>query len=237
MRPIVFDERPKPPVKWKGRDTGSVEIGSLRNTGINWSKEIEWLYRRQHKVTENLGCECLYYARRPKPAIFRITCFVNAVLTPRVLLFNPLPARHLASAGRAFGEREGVEGWQGEPSIVLYPGGSSSSRSAKCSWRLASPALLTVIWSADLACNWPRSHLPASIPKSRRPFSSSWVSSRKSTPTKTPNARTTAHTRLGSKNGNWSKSVPRAKNLGKDSQGWARAPPSAGPRIDLHSGR
>ena len=54
-------------------------------------------------------------------------------------------------------------------------------------------------------------------------------------PIKTPNARTTAQTRLGSKNGNRSKSVPRAKKVGKDSQGWAKAPPSAGPRIDLQS--
>ncbi len=76
---------------------------------------------------------CSHYARKPMLAMFRITCFVKAVLNPRGCLFNPLAPLNLASAGRAFGEREGVAGWQGEPSVVLYPGGSSSPRSANCS--------------------------------------------------------------------------------------------------------
>ena len=165
--------------------------------------------------------------------MFSITCFVKAFPAPRGLFFNPLPHFILASAGKALGE----EGWQGEPSVVLYPGGSSSSRSAKSSCRLASPALSTKTRSTFLVWKRPRSHLRASIPKSRRPFSSPWVSSKNSTPTKTPNARMTAQTRLGSKNGNRSKMVPRGKTVGKDSQGWARAPPSAGPSIDLQSMR
>lgn len=165
--------------------------------------------------------------------MFNITCFVKTFATPRGLLFNGLLYFVLTSAGRALGEQEGVEGWWGEPSVVLYPGGSSSSSSAKFSCRLASPALPTTSSSASAARKRETSHRRASIPTSRRPFSTSWVSSKNSTPIKTPNARTTAQTRLGSKNGNRSKIVPRWKTEGKDSQGWARAPPSTGPKIDL----
>lgn len=153
----------------------------------------------------------------------------------RKLHFSLLPPFILASAGIVIGNWNGVDGWQGEPSVVLYAGGSSSPRSARCSWGSTSPAFSLMGRCAGLVCKWRRSHFLASIPKSRRCFSSSWVSSKKSKPIKTPNAMRTAQTRLGSKKGNWSNIVPRAKNVGKDSQGWAKAPPSAGPRTDLYS--
>ena len=51
--------------------------------------------------------------------MFKITCFVKILATPRGLLFDRLPDFTLASAGRALGEQEGVEGWWGEPSVVL----------------------------------------------------------------------------------------------------------------------
>ena len=167
--------------------------------------------------------------------MFKITCFVKASSKLRKFHFSPLPPFILASAGIVVGNRNGVDGWQGEPSVVLYAGGSSSPRSARCSWGLASPAFSPMGRWGGLVCKRRRSHFLASIPKSRRFFSSSWVSSKKSNPIKTPNAMRTAQTRLGSRNGNWSKIVPRAKNVGKDSQGWAKAPPSAGPRTDLYS--
>ena len=167
--------------------------------------------------------------------MFKIPCLVKAFSSPRRLRFGPLPPFVLASAGRVFGERKGVEGWQGDASVDLYAGGSSSPRSARCSWGLASRDFSPMGRCAGLVCKWRTSHFLASIPKSQRYFSSSWVSSKKSKPIKTPNAMRTAQTRLGSKNGNWSKMVPRAKNVGKDSQGWAKAPPSAGPRTDLYN--
>jgi len=43
MNPIVLVVRAKPPVNLKGNEIGSLELGVLRNTGINWSKEMVWL--------------------------------------------------------------------------------------------------------------------------------------------------------------------------------------------------
>ena len=52
-------------------------------------------------------------------------------------------------------------------------------------------------------------------------------------PITTPHTSTMAQTRFGSRKGNFSKSVPGGKILGKFLHGWARVPPRAGPKIDL----
>ena len=52
-------------------------------------------------------------------------------------------------------------------------------------------------------------------------------------PIATPHTSIMAQTRFGSRKGNFSKSVPGGKSLGKFLHGWARVPPRAGPRIDL----
>ena len=52
-------------------------------------------------------------------------------------------------------------------------------------------------------------------------------------PIATPHTSIEAQTRFGSRKGNFSKSVPGGKSLGKFLHGWARVPPRAGPRIDL----
>ena len=52
-------------------------------------------------------------------------------------------------------------------------------------------------------------------------------------PIATPHTSIKAQTRFGSRKGNFSKSVPGGKSLGKFLHGWARVPPRAGPRIDL----
>ena len=62
MKPIVFEEKPNPPENRKRDVGGRGDDGSLKKTGINWSKEMEWLLRSaSHSIVprnlSNLLCQ------------------------------------------------------------------------------------------------------------------------------------------------------------------------------------
>ena len=147
-----------------------------------------------------------HYARRPYPTILRITCLVKAFCTPR--------GARLASVSAFIGDRAREDGMRGDPSVVRYPGGSSSSSKERISSPLPSAALSAIGNCAGSLLNGCKSHFPASRPRSLRCLSSWCVSSRNKIPIVTPQARIIAQIKLGKRYGNLSKIVPRENTDG-----------------------
>ena len=82
-----------------------------------------------------------------------------------------------------------------------------------------------------------KTSLPTSRPKSRLCLSSSCVSSKNRMPIITPQTKTMVQIRLGSRKGNRLKSESSGNVSGQLNAGRARAPPRAGPMIELRSVR
>lgn len=147
--------------------------------------------------------------------MFRMTCLLKALCTPRRLRVLMCLSEINESESRLdSGDKARDDGRRGDPSVVLYPGGSSSSSSDRDSSRFASAAFQSLGISLAALLNLLRTHCPTSSPTSLSYFFFSWVSSKKRIPITTPHAKMAAHTTLGSRKGNRSKIVSRLNTEG-----------------------
>jgi hypothetical protein len=140
-------------------------------------------------------------------------------------------SRSSEGGGRA-ADDEVVDGRRGDPSLVLYADCSSSLSNDRAS---SGSKAFSDRGDRESLQRWNllRIHFPASNPGSRRYFFSACVSSRNKIPTTTPQETMTVHTRFGSRYGCAAQIESAGNTVGQLSCGFARAPPSEGPRIDL----